>query len=58
LEEEMKLLKILTHRRRITTSIVWLALSAAGVMTLGFSARSMAATAAKQKRFPSAEAAV
>jgi hypothetical protein len=54
----MKLLKILANRRRITTSIVSLALSAAVLMTLGFSAISIAATAAKQKSFPSAEAAV
>jgi hypothetical protein len=58
MEEEMKLLKILTHRRRLTKSIVSLALSAAVLMTLGFSAITIAATAAKQKSFPSAEAAV
>ena len=54
----MKLLKMLTNRRRLTKSIVLLALSAAVLMTLGFSAISIAATAAKQKSFPSAEAAV
>jgi hypothetical protein len=54
----MKLLKILANRRRITTSIVSLALSAGVLMTLGFSAIAIAATAAKQKSFPSAEAAV
>jgi hypothetical protein len=58
MEEEMKLLKILTNRRRLTKSIVSLTLSAAVLMTLGFSAVSIAATVARQKSFPSAEAAV
>jgi len=58
MEEEMKLLKILKNRARLTRSIVSLALSAAVWMTLGFSAIAIAATAAKQKSFPSADAAV
>ena len=58
MEEEMKLLKILTNRRSLTKLIVSLTLSAAVLMTLGFSAISIAATAATQKSFPSAEAAV
>ena len=54
----MKFLNILANRRRLTKSIVSLALSAAVLTTLGFSAISVAATAAKQKSFPSADAAV
>ena len=58
MEDEMKLLNILTNRTRLTKSMVSLALGAAVWMTLGFGAISIAATAAKQKSFPSAEAAV
>ena len=54
----MKLLKIPTKRSKLTKSIASLALSAAVLMTLGFNAIAIAATAATQKSFPSAEAAV
>jgi hypothetical protein len=54
----MGLLKILTNRARLIQSSVSLALSTAALTTLGFSAVSIAATAAKQKSFPSSEAAV
>ena len=54
----MKVLRILVNRRRLTNTIVALALSAAALMTLGLNATSIAATAATQKSFPSAEAAV
>src|SRR5262245_15746452 len=57
MEEEMKLLKILTNREKFIP-MMSLALGGALLLALGFSAISVAATAAKQKSFPSAEEAV
>jgi DUF2950 family protein len=54
----MKLSKIPTNRAVVMNAIISVALLSALSMTLGFSAISAAATAAKQKSFPSADAAV
>jgi Protein of unknown function (DUF2950) len=56
-EEEMIPLKKLTNREKFILTLS-LALGAALLLALGFNAISVAATVAKQKSFPSAEAAV
>jgi cell division protein FtsB len=56
MEEEMTRLK--TNKENFISRRIGVVLCAAVLMTLGFSAITIAATAAKQKSFPSAEAAV